>query len=52
MRYYIIYREISRVGWIADLGWTGVFVTMVVCCLWTMAFSAMTLGHKAERAAR
>jgi OPA family glycerol-3-phosphate transporter-like MFS transporter len=43
----------SGVGWIADLfGRTGVFVTMVVCCLLTMAFSAMTLGHKAESAAR
>jgi OPA family glycerol-3-phosphate transporter-like MFS transporter len=41
----------SGVGWIADLfGWTGVFVTMVVCCLLTIAFSAMTLAHKAESA--
>src|SRR5438270_41738 len=43
----------SGVGWIADtFGWTGVFVTMVACCLLTIAFSAMTLGHKAESAAR
>ncbi len=43
----------SGVGWIADrFGWTGVFVTMVVCCLLTIAFSAMTLGHKAESATR
>ena len=38
----------SGVGWIADhWGWTGVFATMVVCCLLTIAFSAMTLGHRA-----
>jgi len=43
----------SGVGWIADrFGWAGVFVTMVVCCLLTIGFSAMTLGHKAESAAR
>ena len=43
----------SGVGWIADhWGWTGVFATMVVCCLLTIAFSAMTLGHRAESAAR
>ena len=43
----------SGVGWIADrFGWTGVFVTMIVCCLLTIAFSAMTLGHKAESAGR
>ncbi len=39
----------TGVGWIADLwGWTGVFATMVACCLLTIAFSAMTLGHKAQ----
>jgi OPA family glycerol-3-phosphate transporter-like MFS transporter len=38
----------TGVGWIADRwGWNGVFITMVVCCLLTMAFSAMTLGHTA-----
>jgi OPA family glycerol-3-phosphate transporter-like MFS transporter len=38
----------SGVGWIADRwGWTGVFITMVVCCVLTIVFSAMTLGHKA-----
>jgi OPA family glycerol-3-phosphate transporter-like MFS transporter len=43
----------SGVGWIADhFGWTGVFGTMVVCCLLTIGFTAMTLGHKAESAAR
>jgi OPA family glycerol-3-phosphate transporter-like MFS transporter len=43
----------SGVGWIADrFGWTGVFVTMIVCCLLTIGFSAMTLGHKAESTAR
>jgi MFS transporter, OPA family, glycerol-3-phosphate transporter len=43
----------SGVGWIADhWGWNGVFVTMIVCCVLTIAFSAMTLGHRAESAAR
>jgi OPA family glycerol-3-phosphate transporter-like MFS transporter len=43
----------SGVGWIADRwGWNGVFATMVVCCLLTIAFSAMTLGHRAESTAR
>jgi OPA family glycerol-3-phosphate transporter-like MFS transporter len=43
----------SGVGWIADRwGWNGVFATMVVCCLLTIAFSAMTLGHRAQSAAR
>jgi MFS transporter, OPA family, glycerol-3-phosphate transporter len=38
----------TGVGWIADhWGWTGVFATMVVCCLLTIAFSAMTLGQTA-----
>ena len=32
------------VGWIADRwGWNGVFVTMVACCVLTMAFTALTL---------
>jgi OPA family glycerol-3-phosphate transporter-like MFS transporter len=43
----------TGVGSIADrFGWAGVFATMVVCCLLTIGFSAMTLGHKAESAAR
>jgi OPA family glycerol-3-phosphate transporter-like MFS transporter len=43
----------TGVGWIADRwGWNGVFVVMVACCLLTMAFSAMTLGHRAESGAR
>jgi OPA family glycerol-3-phosphate transporter-like MFS transporter len=43
----------SGVGWIADhFGWGGVFTTMVVCCLLTIFFSALTLGHKAQSAAR
>jgi OPA family glycerol-3-phosphate transporter-like MFS transporter len=38
----------TGVGWIADhWGWHGVFITMVVCCVLTMIFSAMTLSHKA-----
>ncbi len=37
----------AGVGWIADTwGWNGVFGTMMVCCLLTMVFSAMTLGRK------
>jgi len=43
----------TGVGWIADgWGWNGVFATMVACCLLTIAFSAMTLGHTAESARR
>jgi len=43
----------TGVGWIADRwGWTGVFATMVACCLLTIAFSAMTLGHKAQSSIR
>ena len=43
----------TGVGWIADRwGWNGVFVTMVVCCVLTIGFSAMTLGHRAESAGR
>jgi OPA family glycerol-3-phosphate transporter-like MFS transporter len=39
----------TGVGWIADhWGWGGVFGTMVVCCLLTIVFSALTLGHKAQ----
>jgi OPA family glycerol-3-phosphate transporter-like MFS transporter len=39
----------TGVGWLADSwGWGGVFSTMIVCCLLTIAFSALTLGHKAE----
>jgi OPA family glycerol-3-phosphate transporter-like MFS transporter len=43
----------TGVGWIADRwGWNGVFVTMVACCVLTIVFSAMTLGHKVESDAR
>jgi OPA family glycerol-3-phosphate transporter-like MFS transporter len=43
----------SGVGWIADRwGWPGVFMTMVACCVLTIVFSAMTLGHQARSAAR
>jgi OPA family glycerol-3-phosphate transporter-like MFS transporter len=39
----------SGVGWIADnWGWNGVFITMVACCVLTIVFSAMTLGHRVE----
>jgi MFS transporter, OPA family, glycerol-3-phosphate transporter len=43
----------SGVGWIADRwGWNGVFMTMVACCVLTIAFSAMTLSHKVSSAPR
>jgi len=43
----------TGVGWIADhWGWNGVFVTMVACCVLTIIFSAMTLGHTATSAER
>ncbi|MEO8075647.1 MAG: phosphoglycerate transporter protein PgtP [Acidobacteriota bacterium] len=43
----------TGVGWIADRwGWNGVFITMVVCCVLTILFSAMTLGHKVESGGR
>lgn len=38
----------AGVGWIeVHFGWTGVFSTMIVCCVLTMVFSALTLGHRA-----
>lgn len=37
----------TGVGWIADQWeWRGVFITMIVCCVLTMVFSAMTLKHR------
>jgi len=43
----------TGVGWIADhWGWGAVFATMVACCVLTMLFAALTLGHKAESAER
>ena len=43
----------AGVGWIADRwGWGAVFATMVVCCVLTIFFSALTLGHQARSAAR
>lgn len=39
----------TGVGWIADhWGWGGVITVMCVCAVLTMAFSALTLGHRAE----
>ena len=39
----------SGVGWIADRwDWQGVFLTMVGCCLLTIFFSALTLGHRSR----
>jgi OPA family glycerol-3-phosphate transporter-like MFS transporter len=41
------------VGWIADnWSWHGVFMTMVICCVLTMVFGALTLGHKAVSESR
>ncbi|MCX7008101.1 MAG: MFS transporter, partial [Kiritimatiellaeota bacterium] len=43
----------SGVGWIADhWGWHGVFIAMVACCVLTIVFSALTLGHQARSAGR
>jgi OPA family glycerol-3-phosphate transporter-like MFS transporter len=43
----------TGVGWIADhWGWNGVFITMIACCILTIVFSAMTLGHRATSDAR
>ncbi|MDG1890979.1 MAG: phosphoglycerate transporter protein PgtP [Verrucomicrobiota bacterium] len=37
------------VGAIADRwSWSGVFVTMIFCCIMTILFSMLTLRHKAE----
>jgi OPA family glycerol-3-phosphate transporter-like MFS transporter len=37
----------TGVGWIADRwDWTGVFVTMVACCILTIAFVALTVRHR------
>jgi MFS transporter, OPA family, glycerol-3-phosphate transporter len=42
----------TGVGWIADhWGWGGVIVTMCVCSVLAMGFSALTLGHSAKSAA-
>ena len=41
----------TGVGWIADRwDWGGVFTTMVACCLLTIFFVSLTLGHKAQSA--
>lgn len=43
----------TGVGWIADRwDWNGVFVTMVACCLLTIFFVSLTLGHTAVSAGR
>jgi OPA family glycerol-3-phosphate transporter-like MFS transporter len=43
----------TGVGWIADnWDWNGVFITMIACCVLTIIFSAMTLGHRATSAGR
>ena len=43
----------TGVGWIADRWeWNGVFITMIACCLLTMVFTAMTLGHTTKSGER
>ena len=43
----------TGVGWIADnWDWNGVFIPMIACCVLTIVFSAMTLGHRATSAGR
>ena len=38
----------SGVGWIADhWGWSGVFITMIGCCLLSIGFIALTLNSQA-----
>lgn len=40
-------------GWLAQHhGWQSVFIAMIVCCLLTMAFSALTLAHKTNSNSR
>jgi sugar phosphate permease len=42
----------SGIGWVADrFGWGAVFAIMVGCCLLTILFSALTLGHRTESVA-
>ena len=42
----------TGVGWLADhWGWSGVIIAMLVCAVLTMAFSALTLTHRAESSA-
>ena len=39
----------TGVGWIADhWGWSGVIIAMCICSVLAMAFSALTLEHRAE----
>ena len=43
----------TGVGWIADRwDWNGVFITMVACCVLTIFFVALTLGHRSHSASR
>lgn len=43
----------TGVGWIADhWGWGGVFTAMVACCLLTIFFVSLTLGHATVSAGR
>ncbi len=43
----------TGVGWIWDRwGTNSVFITMIVCCVLTMGFSALTLAHRTTSAAK
>jgi MFS transporter, OPA family, glycerol-3-phosphate transporter len=43
----------AGVGWIeSHWGWSGVFGTMIVSCLLTIVFTAMTLGHRTTSSAK
>ncbi|RYD77253.1 MAG: MFS transporter, partial [Verrucomicrobiaceae bacterium] len=43
----------AGVGGIADKwGWSGVFTTMIVCCVLAIVFSAMTLGNRGTTESR
>jgi len=33
-------------GGVCGWSWHGVFLTMILCCVLTMLFSALTLGHQ------
>jgi OPA family glycerol-3-phosphate transporter-like MFS transporter len=43
----------TGVGWIADhWSWSGVFATMIVCCMAAIGLSATTLGHRTSSESR
>lgn len=43
----------TGIGWIADnWDWNGVFIALIICCILTIVFSALTLAHRAESSSR